>query len=69
MVEGDSTGSPNVPLVYDEGQHVMNDPKVSMNLYVFRAMLNALIVCLVRWINQGRAPMFLTDRTNSRVRR
>ena len=53
VVEGDGTGSLNVPLVYDEGQHVMNDPKVSMNLYVLRAMLNALIVCLVHWIDQG----------------
>ena len=59
-MEGDSTGNPNVPLVCDEGQHVMNNPKVSMNLYVLRAMLNALIVCLVHWIDQ-QATMFLTD--------
>ena len=52
VVEGDSTGNPNVPLVYDEGQCVTNDPKVSMNLYVLRAMLKTLIVCLVRWIDQ-----------------
>ena len=61
VVEGDSTRNPNVPLVYDEGQHVMNNPKVSMNLYVLRAMLNALIVCLVHWIDQGQATMFLID--------
>ena len=48
VVDGGSTGNPNVPLVYDEGQHVMNNPKVSMNLYVLHAMLNALIVCLDR---------------------
>ena len=48
VVEGDRTGSLNVPLVYDEGQHVMNNLKVSMNLYVLHAMLNALIGCLVR---------------------